>query len=232
MLTSLGLTGAPAPLSAPPLSDFIAGERFSVPGVVTVRVGLSVVLRPLVAEGVEGDSVGRLIGGARLGETVRWVRFSVGVSVFRLLIGEAVSRRIEAVEYFLEVTGLDSGGDTVADVGSSTSLLLRKERRRMKGLETVSNFEMGVLVRKTYPMEEDLRRVSLPPAGGGPCLFLSMPCLYGSLRVGSEPESAVLLSEVCGRSSLLLLVLFLLILLACSMTSIALCLLLLRAGLS
>ena len=52
VLTSLGL--AEAPLSV--LSDFIAGERFSVPGVVTVRVGLSVVLRPLVAEGVEGDS--------------------------------------------------------------------------------------------------------------------------------------------------------------------------------
>ena len=52
VLTSLGL--AEGPLSV--LSDFIAGERFSVPGVVTVRVGLSVVLRPLVAEGVEGDS--------------------------------------------------------------------------------------------------------------------------------------------------------------------------------
>jgi hypothetical protein len=74
VLTSLGLAGGPAPLSAPPLSDFIAGERFSVPGVVMVRVGLSVVLRPLVAEGVEGDSEGRLVGGARFGETVRWVR--------------------------------------------------------------------------------------------------------------------------------------------------------------
>lgn len=52
VLASLGL--ADGPLSA--LSDFMAGERFSVPGVVTVRVGLSVVLRPLVAEGVEGDS--------------------------------------------------------------------------------------------------------------------------------------------------------------------------------
>jgi hypothetical protein len=73
-LTSLGLAGGPVPLSAPPLSDFIAGERFSVPGVVMVRVGLSVVLRPLVAEGVEGDSTDRFVGGARLGETVRWVR--------------------------------------------------------------------------------------------------------------------------------------------------------------
>lgn len=111
VLTSLGLVGGPAPLSAPPLSDFIAGERFSVPGVVTVRVGLSVVLRPLVAEGVEGDSVERFGGGARfgetvrwtrLGETVRWVRVSVVVvgEVLWLLVGEAVSRsrRMEAVE--------------------------------------------------------------------------------------------------------------------------------------
>jgi hypothetical protein len=108
VLTSLGLTGGPV---APPLSDFIAGERFSVPGVVTVRVGLSVVLRPLVAEGVEGDSVERVGGGARLGETVRWtrlgetvrwVRVSVVVvgDVLWLLVGEAVSlsRRVEAVE--------------------------------------------------------------------------------------------------------------------------------------
>lgn len=74
VLTSLGLAGAPAPFSAPPLSDFIAGERFSVPGVVIVRVGLSVVLRPLVAEGVEGDSTDRFVGGARLGEIVRGSR--------------------------------------------------------------------------------------------------------------------------------------------------------------
>lgn len=108
VLTSLGLAGAPAPLSAPPLSDFIAGERFSVPGVVMVRVGLSVVLRPLVAEGVEGDSEGRFVGGARLGEMVRWVRLgetvrwvSTSGAVSGLwLVGEAVSlsRRIEAAE--------------------------------------------------------------------------------------------------------------------------------------
>lgn len=82
-------------------------------------------------------------------------------------------------------------------------------------------------------MEDDLREESLPPAGGGPCLFLSMPFLYGSVRVGSEPEpSAVLPSAVCGRSSLLLLTLLLLMLLACSTTSIALCLFVLRAFLA
>lgn len=145
-LTNLGL--AEGPLSA--LSDFVAGERFSVPGVVTVRVGLSVVLRPLVAEGVEGDSSDRFCGGARLGDAVRWarlgdavrwVRFSVVGSVF-WLVGEVASRRIEAVEYRLEVTGLDSGGgEACARVGLRVLLLLRKERRRMKGLEIVSNHE-------------------------------------------------------------------------------------------
>lgn len=140
VLTSLGL--AEGPLSV--LSDFIAGERFSVPGVVTVRVGLSVVLRPLVAEGVEGDSRDRFCGGARLGEAVRWVRFSVVGSVFRL-VGEVASRRIEAVEYRLEVTGLDSGGgEASARVGLRVLLLLRKERRRMKGLG------MSVKVRREF----------------------------------------------------------------------------------
>jgi hypothetical protein len=80
-------------------------------------------------------------------------------------------------------------------------------------------------------MEDDLREESLPPAGGGPCLFLSMPFLYGPVRVGSEP-SAVLPSAVCGRSSLRLRILLLLILLACSTTSIALCLFVLRAFLA
>jgi hypothetical protein len=64
---------------------------------------------------------------ARLGEAVRWVRFSVMGSVF-WLVGEAV-------EYRLEVTGLDSGGgEASARVGLRVLLLLRKERRRMKGL--------------------------------------------------------------------------------------------------
>lgn len=56
-LASLGLEGGRA-FSV--LSDLVAGDRFSVPGVVTVRLGLWFVLRPLllVAEGVEGGSEG------------------------------------------------------------------------------------------------------------------------------------------------------------------------------
>jgi hypothetical protein len=73
-LTSLGRVGA---FSVP--SDFVAGDRFSVPGVVTVRLGLSVVLRPLVAEGVEGASGGWFVGRAKLGEVVRWVKLSLAV---------------------------------------------------------------------------------------------------------------------------------------------------------
>ena len=61
---------------------------------------------------------------------MRWVRFSVVGSVLRL-VGEAV-------EYRLEVTGLDSGGEASARAGLCGLLLLRKERRRMKGLEIVS----------------------------------------------------------------------------------------------
>jgi hypothetical protein len=65
-LTSLGRVGAFSVLS-----DFVAGDRFSVPGVVTVRLGLSAVLRPLVAEGVEGASEVWFVGRAKLGEVVR-----------------------------------------------------------------------------------------------------------------------------------------------------------------
>lgn len=64
---------------------------------------------------------------------MRWVRFSVVGSVL-WLVGEAVSRRTDAVEYRLEVTGLDSGGEASVRVGLC-GLLLRKERRRMKGLK-------------------------------------------------------------------------------------------------
>jgi hypothetical protein len=69
---------------------------------------------------------------------------------------------------------------------------------------------------------EDALRLAEEPEGGGPCLFLSMPSRYGSLR--NCPESrrlcggAVLPSTVGGLPSLLRD-------LACSITSIALCLL-------
>lgn len=61
---------------------------------------------------------------------MRWVRFSV--------VGSGLWLVGEAVEYRLEVTGLDSGGETSARAGLCGLLLLRKERRRMKGLEIVS----------------------------------------------------------------------------------------------
>ena len=135
-LTSLGLIGAFSVLS-----DFVAGERFSVPGVVTVRLGLWVVLRPLVAEGVEGDSEGWVVGRARLGEVVRWVELSVAVFI-SWLVGEDVPRSIFAAEGCLvEVAGLVSGGEAVAGGGLCEALLLRKERRRMKGLHIVSAHE-------------------------------------------------------------------------------------------
>jgi hypothetical protein len=116
------------------LSDFVAGEKFSVPGVVMVRLGLSVVLRALVAEGVEGGSEGW--GGARLGDIVRRVKVSVAVFV-GLLVGVEVSRWMIVVEGCWVVTmGFVGGGEAAAGGGLwlRADLLLRKERRRMKGL--------------------------------------------------------------------------------------------------
>lgn len=55
------------------------------------------------------------------------------------LVGEDVSRSIFAAEGCLvEVAGLVSGGEAVAGGGLCEALLLRKERRRMKGLYIVS----------------------------------------------------------------------------------------------
>jgi hypothetical protein len=100
-----------------------------------------------------------------------------------------VSRCIDVAEgRRLEVTGLVSGGVAAAGGGLCSFLLLRKDRRRMKGLEFVSDCEADIPTRKTYPMEDDLRDCSRPPAGGGPCLFLSMPTLCGSVRAGSVLE--------------------------------------------
>lgn len=111
-LTSLGLVGAFSVLS-----DFVAGDRFSVPGVVTVRLGLWVVLRPLVAEGVDGASEGWgwVVGMARLGEVVRWVELAVVVFVW--LLGGDFSRWILVAEGRRETTGLFSGGETDTAAG-------------------------------------------------------------------------------------------------------------------
>jgi hypothetical protein len=123
LLASLGRTGAFSMLSG-----FVAGERFSVPGVVMVRLGLSVVLRALVAEGVDGGSEGW--GGARLGDMVR--RMEVSVVVF---VGVEISRWKLVVEGCWVVTiRFVGGGEAAVGGGLCEDLLLRKERRRMKGL--------------------------------------------------------------------------------------------------
>jgi hypothetical protein len=127
LLASLGRTGAFSMLSG-----FVAGERFSVPGVVMVRLGLSVVLRALVAEGVDGGSEGW--GGTRLGDMVRRMEVSFVVFV-GWLVGVEVSRWKLVVEGCWVVTmGFVGGGEAAVGGGLCEDLLLRKERRRMKGL--------------------------------------------------------------------------------------------------
>lgn len=57
-------------------------------------------------------------------------------------MGEAVSRSTFVADGCrVEVTGLVSGGEAAAGGGLCEALLLRKERRRMKGLHCVSDRE-------------------------------------------------------------------------------------------
>lgn len=168
------------------------------------------------------------MGGARFGEVVRLVEVTVVVGCWLVgLLGGVFSRASEG--WSMVAMGGICGAEERAGGGLWSALfllLLRKERRRMKrGLSGVSECDCSWSHGNvTYPIEDSLRPRP-DPEGGGPYLFLSMPSRRGSTGAGSEPRRyrgrAVLLSDVCGRLGLPpLLSAF-----ACSMTSIALCLL-------